>query len=59
MAVALSLSSAPVGGYAWRMRAAIVVDLAVGLATLPILGFLMAQLNTLLGVVFPQAGPLS
>jgi len=38
-----------------RMRDAIVVDLAVGLATIPVFIFCMTQLNTLLWLVAPQA----
>ncbi len=36
------------------MRAAIVVDLAVGLATIPVFVFCMTQLNALLWLVVPQ-----
>jgi len=54
MAVALSRPFSEAQN--WRMRAAIMVDLAVGLATIPVLSFGMAQLNTLLGNIAPQAG---
>ncbi len=50
-----ALSPAPSSGHAWRMRAAIVVDVTVGLATLPALGVALAQLYTLIGRIDPQA----
>ncbi len=51
--MATALSPAPSSGHAWRMRAAIVVDVAVGLATLPVLEVTMGALNALLWRIAP------
>jgi len=53
--VAITLSPVPANGHVWRMRAALVVDLAVGLGTLPVVGVTMGGLHALLWRIDPPA----
>ncbi len=51
--MATALSPAPSRRHVWRMRAALVVDVAVGLATLPVFVLTMGTLNAALWRVDP------
>lgn len=52
--MAVARSSTFSGEYAWRIRAAVVVDMVFGVALLVILGFAVSPLDVLLGYIVPS-----